>query len=62
MKPQRTVEMKLTQADLHRLRRRTAVCSACGGVFYQEDEQQRVCESCVREALEAEGFQYKENN
>lgn len=53
---------QLTRADIERMRRRTAVCSACGSVFFMEDDRHRACNMCVREAMEAESFVYKENN
>lgn len=63
MKPEKTVVMKLTKAELDELRRRRAVCGHCGGVFIPDDDSHKVCEPCVKEAMEAESFPYNlENN
>lgn len=55
---QKTMEMKLTQADIAQLRRSRRVCQHCGGVFVPEEDH-KVCEPCVKEAMEMESFTYK---
>lgn len=56
---QDTIEMKLVKSELEDIRRKLTVCSHCGGVFVREDDKHRVCEICVKEAMEEEHFAYK---
>lgn len=53
-----TVEMKLRKSELVEIRQKLAVCSHCGTVFIKTDGEV-VCEPCVKEAMEAEGFRYQ---
>ena len=58
MKPEKTVKMILTQKDIQEIRNTARVCvnQGCGDVFFTDDTDQRVCDDCVNEAMEAEGF------
>lgn len=51
--------MKLVKSELEDIRRKLTVCSHCGGVFVREDDKHKVCEICVKEAMEAESFAYR---
>ncbi len=53
------MEMTLVKSELEDIRRKLTVCSHCGGVFVREDDAHKVCEICVKEALEEEGFSYR---
>lgn len=52
------MEMPLTKGDLKGIRRKLIVCSHCGGVFAREYDSHKVCEVCVKEAMESEHFDY----
>lgn len=56
---QETVEMKLVRSELEDIRRKLTVCSHCGEVFVRADDKQKVCDLCVKEAMEAAYFVYK---
>lgn len=55
----KTKEMRLKKSELVGIRKRLVVCSCCGGVFFKVEDYIRVCEECVKEAMEAEGFEYE---
>lgn len=57
---EKTTELKLIKSELAELRDRLEVCSHCGGVFVRQEDSDKVCEMCVKEALESEGFAYAE--
>ena len=59
---ERTTEIKMTAGDLNRIRQNWAVCSHCGTPFVKDHESFKVCEICTRDAMEAEGFTYRETN
>lgn len=59
---EKTKKIVLTQADLRRLQQEfkpKMVCGHCGKVKFREYEDSKVCEDCVRAALESEGFPYR---
>lgn len=59
MMAQKTKEMTLKKSELVGIREQLVVCSCCGGVFFREEDYIRVCEECVKEAMETEGFKYE---
>jgi ribosomal protein S27AE len=54
----KTVEMVPTKEELQEVRRSLQVCSHCGVVFSREHEDAKVCENCVKEAMEEQSFTY----
>lgn len=59
MTVEKTEEIKLKKSDLLELRQKMVVCSHCGHVFVKEMDDAKVCEPCVKEAMEDEYFKYE---
>ena len=62
MIPEKTKELRMTASELKHIRQNWVVCSHCGTPFVREDPSFMVCEICVRDAMEDEGFEYKETS
>lgn len=52
----KTVELKLIDLEVARIRRSRRYCEHCETAFYTDDNSQVVCNECVQAAMVAEGF------